>query len=174
MSDTALKSPPIGDQKYAEKYIDHLMEMLKWDKATLNHSDLKKYDPSTMQDHYRVNLGDYDAEVSHSINPNNGQNIYMLIFTNVAQIKAGQAQEAILSYIYLNEPLFSRFKTFAEGYFERKHREEEEKRFKTAMQPIDNIIAQSLSETNAQPAPADRPEKKEFVSDFLNSKSAIH
>jgi len=127
-----------------------------------------------MQDHYRISLGDYDAEVSHSINPNTGQNMYMMIFTNMAQIKAGLANQAILSYIYLNEPLFGKFKSFAEGYFERKHREEEERRFKEAMQPIDTLIAQALDKPDKpnQTEPSDN--KKEFISDFLANSSAIH
>lgn len=155
--------PPIGNPKHVQKYLDQLIELIRCDKANLTHSDLKKYDPTTMQDHYRISLGAYDAEISHSINPNSNQDVYLLIFTNVAHIKTGLAHEAILSYLYLTEAAFQKFKTEAEIYFDRKRQEAEDRRFKETMKPIDDIIEASLSEAHKDGL------KNDLKSDFLSS-----
>lgn len=141
--------PPVGDPAKAEKYIDHLINLLKWDKATVTHTDSKKHN-SSMQDHYRINLGHYDAEISHSVNPHTNQNLYVLLFTNVNHLKSGHADQAILSYLYLHEPTFRKFKTAVENHFERLRREAEERRFKTAMQPIDDYISKAITQAEIE------------------------
>lgn len=143
--DTKNHLPPIGDVSKAEKYIDRLIELMNKDKCTVTHSDLSKFGQSSMKEHFRISLGSYDAEVSHSLNPHQ-KDIYILLFTNTTQIKEGKAKEAILAYINLSSELYKKIRMGVEDYLDRKFREAEQKRFNEAMQPIDDFIDQALKD----------------------------
>lgn len=137
--------PPIGDVSKAEKYINQLIELMNKDKCTVTQSDLAKFGQSHMQEHFRISLGTYDAEVSHSLNQNQ-KDTYILLFTNTQQIKEGKAQDAILAYINLSSELYNELKASIETHIERKIKEAEQKRFNEAMQPIDDFIDQALED----------------------------
>lgn len=141
--------PPIGDVSKAEKYIDRLIELMNKDKCQVTQSDLAKFGQSHMKEHYRISLGTYDAEVSHSLNQNQ-RDTYILLFTNTQQIKEGKAQDAILAYINLSSELYGELKTSIENHIERKIKEAEEKRFNEAMQPIDDLIDQALRDDSIE------------------------
>lgn len=133
-------TPPIGNHQQAEKYLSQLIESLRRQQFPLTHSDLSKFEPCSFQDHYRIDLGQFHAEISHSKHPQSGADVYSLIFTSIDKIRSGQSNQAILSYIPLTGEQFSRFKSTAEAYFAEQKRLAEEKRFKAAMQPIDSLL----------------------------------
>lgn len=138
-SNTA-QNPPIGDHQQAEKYLNQLISAIKQDTYTLTHSDLSKFDPCSFQDHYRIDMGTYHAEISHSKHPQSGADVYALIFTSIDKIRAGQSNQAILSYLPLTSELFAKFKSAADDYFAEQKRRAEEKRFKEAMKPVDALL----------------------------------
>lgn len=137
----ATQAPPaIGDPEKAKKYIDWLANLIDQNKVSVSHTDLKKYDLSTMQDHYRISLRDYEVEVSHSKTPDSGKDSYIILFNNIKQVSDNTSQKVILAYIPLSTDLFMKFKDSARSQLERKRREAEEKRFNAAMQPIDSLL----------------------------------
>lgn len=143
-------TPPVGDHQQAEKYLTQLLSTLESHLYPLTRSDLST-NPGNFQDHYRIDLGQYHAEVSHSKHPQSGNDIYSLIFTSLEKIRLGQTDQAVLSYIPLTQDLFSRFKNAAESYFAAKKRLEEQKRFREAMQPIDDILKSSPPRSEDSP-----------------------
>ncbi len=161
--------PPAGDAQKAEKYLTWLCNLIGQDKLVAVHTDLKKFDPNTMQDHYQMILQNFVIEVSHSRNPNNDKDSYIMLFNNMREIAAGTAQKVILAYIPLTEKQFKSFKFSADDQKERFIKQEEERRFKQVMAPVDHVL-NSLSgpmEQQAQPTfvekmpentnPIDRP-----------------
>lgn len=132
--------PPHGDEKSAEKYLQKLLLLIDQNKVTVEHTDLKKYDLSTMQDHYLVDLTEYEVEVSHSKQPDTNKDFYVMLFNSIKKVQAECTHKVILAYIHLNEDQFRNFKSTAQGYIDRKHREEEEKHFQLAMEPIDHLL----------------------------------
>lgn len=149
MSDTTQLPPPIGDSKKADKYIAQLIDLINADKLTVSQTDLSKFDPSSLQHHYRVDLTDYEVEVSHNKNPDTGAYAYVLLFNNLKLVNNVCAEKVILAYIHLTETQFSKFKTVCDDHMERKRKEAEDKRFTEAMQPIDTILDQLKSPTFA-------------------------
>lgn len=150
--------PPSGDPQKAEDYLQKLIRLIRDDKLLVTHTDLQKIDPGSLQDHYRNDLGDYDVEVSHSKQPDTGQDHYVIIFNNLNQIKDGCAQKAVLAYLHLTEQQFQRFKEISDDQIERKRREEEERRFKEAMSPVDEAI-KKLSDNFSTSAETSPPPK---------------
>lgn len=135
--------PPSGDSEKAEKYLRQLIELAGQDKLPVYHTDLKKFDVDSIQDHYRMDFEEYEAEVSHSKQPDTGQDFYILLFNNLKKIEAaGEScvNKVILAYTHLTEAQFEDFKEAAEALLERKKKKEEEKRFAGAMAPIDKIL----------------------------------
>lgn len=132
-------NPPSADPKKAEKYISQFVSLINSDKLQSNHTDLSKFDPSALQDHYRVELDDFNVEVSHSKQPNSGADSYVMVFTNIRQVSEG-CEKIILAYLHLDTNQFIRFKAAADDQIERKRRAEEEKKFNVAVAPIDNAL----------------------------------
>lgn len=132
--------PPTGDPAAAQKYIDQLVELINNDKLKVSHTDLKKFDPSSLEDHYRVSLNHYQIEVSHSKQPQSGKDYHVILFTNLNKVKEGSSDKVILAYMYLSQEQFSKFRMVAKDQLERIAKEEEEKRLKEAIAPIDQIL----------------------------------
>ncbi len=140
MSNPHTDNPPRGDFETAEKYINQLVDLLNERKIEVDHTDLKRFDPTTLQDHYTISLSEYQIEISHSKQPDSGKDSYVMIFNNMKQIAEGSGAKVILAYIYLADSQFSRFKIVADHYIAEKRRVEEEKRFKEALEPIDQLL----------------------------------
>lgn len=140
MSDSAQTIPPRGDIEKAEKYINQLVELLNQGKIDVTRTDLQKFDPTSLKDHYLVVLKDYQIEISHSQHPNTNKNSYVMIFNNLKNIAEGRGEKVILAYIYLTDSQFSKFKIVADGRIEALRRAEEEKRFNQAIKPIDELL----------------------------------
>lgn len=132
--------PPSGDFQKASKYIETLVELINQDKITVNHTDLSKFDPSALQDHYRIDLEQYQVEVSHSKHPNNGKDSYVILFNNLQKVKDECLEKVILAYMHLDDEQFNSFKLASASQADRKKKLEEEKRLNQIMQPIDQIL----------------------------------
>ncbi len=141
--DTAPKNPPRGDYQKAENYINKLVSLIESGKLEVLHTDLNKFDPSSIQDHYRMDLDNYQIEISHSKLPASGSDSYVMLFTNLKNVGEGTAEKAILAYTQLSNTQFNKFKTAAESQIEEKRRLEEEKRFNDALAPIDSLLNQA-------------------------------
>src|SRR5688572_20857956 len=87
--DSTQLPPPQGDPEKAGKYIERLVQLLNQDKVTVVHTDLTRFDPSALEDHYRIDLQDYQVEVSHSKQPSTGKDSYVILFTNIKNIREG-------------------------------------------------------------------------------------
>lgn len=133
--------PPAGDFQKASKYIEQLIELINQDKITVNHTDLSKFDPSALQDHYRIDLEQYQVEISHSKYPDSGKNSYVILFNNLQKVKDECLEKVILAYMHLDDRQFNNFKDAAISQMTRKRKIEEEKRLDQVMQPIDQILA---------------------------------
>lgn len=138
--------PPSGDPEQAEKYVSKLIDLVNNDKVLVDHTDLSKFDPSALQDHYRLELKDYNVEVSHSKNPNNGNDSHVILFTNLQNVRDGCTQKIILAYMHLSIDQFKRFTHAAHQQKERIKKAEEEKRLKEALKPIDQALEDISSE----------------------------
>lgn len=147
MEESAQKQkPPKGDVKKAQKYIDRLVELIESNRIQASQTDLSRFDPSAFRDHYKVDLKEYEIEISHSKTPNGGDDVYMMVFTNLQKIRETQesAEEkiakVILAYTRLTPEQFGQFKSVAQKQIEETHRREEEQRFEEAVKPIDDIL----------------------------------
>lgn len=147
MSDSSQINPPRGDFETAEKYVSQLAELLNEEKIEVYHTDLKRFDPTTLQNHYTLNLKEYQIEISHSKQPESGKDSYVMIFNNMKQIAQGSRAKVILAYIYLTDTQFAKFKAVADQFIAKKKRAEEEKRFKEVLKPIDELLDQVSSES---------------------------
>lgn len=147
MSNTASSniklSPPQGEKEQAEKYLQKLTGLINKDKLPVTHTDLKKFDLNSIQDHYSLDLEGYEVEVSHTKAPDSGQDFYIMLFNNVKRIQAENGscnEKIILAYFHLSQDQFQNFKEAALGYIERKRQQEERKRFQENMAPIDQAL----------------------------------
>lgn len=140
MPDTDTIQPPSGEPHSAEKYINKLIGLINNDKIQVSHTDLKKFDPTNLEDHYRMDLKDYQVEVSHSKQASDGKDQYVVIFTNLQNVRENACEKVILAYIYLSDEQFRKFKLVAADFLERKRKEAEEKRLQEALIPVDNIL----------------------------------
>jgi hypothetical protein len=178
------QTPPMGNHQQAEKYLTELISALKIGSYPLTHSDLSKFDPGSFQDHYRIDMGEYHAEISHSKHPQSGADSFSLIFTSLDKIRSGQSSQAILSFIPLTADQFTRFKTAANNYFVEQKRREEQKRFQQAMKPIDQLLKISTLEApsfdniklksteDSHTSPTAPEHNSQFFNDFaINHKS---
>lgn len=157
MSPPDQKSPPKGDHEKAEKYVNQLTELINQNKLQVIRTDLKKFDPSSLYDHYTISLDDYQIEISHSKQPDSdepsspeGKHSFVMIFNNFKNIAEGRGEKVILAYIYLTDAQFSKFKIVAGRQIEEKRRAEEAMRFKEAMAPIDNVLDQASSQPSSE------------------------
>lgn len=134
--------PPIGDSEKADHYITRLTELVSTDRLTVSRTDLAKFDPTSLQDHYRLDLKDYEIEISHNKQPDSGKDFYVVLFNNLKFVSDKCTEKVILAYVHITEDQFAKFKTVADDQIERKRKEAEEKRFKEAMNPIDQALEQ--------------------------------
>lgn len=134
--------PPSGDSQRAEKYINQLIPLVSQGKLTVDHTDLSKYDPSSLYDHYRIDMKEYQLEISHSKAPLTGKDSYVLLFNNLKDIEAGYTQKVILAYLVLTADQFKRLQEVADEQIETRKKIEEEKRFSQAMTPVDAMLDQ--------------------------------
>lgn len=155
MPDTSISNqipnvpPPSGDPSQAEKYVGQLINLIDADKVTISHTDLARFDPSSLQDHFFIELRDYQVEVSHSKHPESGKDSYVLLFTNLKKVSDGNCEKIILAYLHIDDSQFMKFRRAYAQHAERKRRAEEEKRFKESMKPVDQILDQlSQSKTS--------------------------
>lgn len=132
--------PPGGYPSQAEKYINQLISLIDKDKLNVSHTDLSKFDPSTLQDHYRLELRDYQVEVSHSKHPDSGKDSYIILFTNIKNHLSGDCEKIILAFMHLDVNQFLRFKKVSLNQLDKKRRAEEEKRLKAALEPVDLLL----------------------------------
>lgn len=175
MSDENTHNPPKGDFQKAEKYINQLVNLLNSNKIEVFHTDLKKFDPTSLQDHYTINLKDYQIEISHSKQPNSGKDSYVMIFNNLKNISEGSSDKAILAYVFLADSQYTKFKIVADRQIEEKRRAEEEKRFKEAMTPIDSLLDQASSKSNTETSePSNTPEPSTDSSSSYLKEQQIH
>lgn len=144
-SNSIQSPPPSGDSSKANNYLDKIIQLINQDKLEVFHTDLKKFELESIQDHYFINLDNYQIEVSHSKHPSTNKDFYIILFNNLKQTQDGCSEKIILSYLHLEEDQFKGFKQAADLHIEKKHKEEEERRFKLAMAPIDQQLDQLLT-----------------------------
>lgn len=143
--------PPSADPEQADKYLNQLIDLISTDKLSVSHTDLAKFDPTSLQNHYRLDLKDYEIEVSHTKQADSGQDFYIILFNNLKYVNQQCTGKIILAYTHLSEEQFKQFKATADEQLDRKRKEEERKRFKEAMAPIDKALDQLTSFTNSTP-----------------------
>lgn len=137
---TLTTPPPSGDSKKAEKYLSKLINLISRDKVVVNHTDLAKFDPTSLHDHYWVDLGKYQVEISHSKKSESGQDSFVIIFNNLKQIAQDHSEKVILAYLHLEANQFAKFKNAAEDQLERRRKAEQEKRLEEALLPVDQTL----------------------------------
>jgi hypothetical protein len=142
--------PPLGDPGKADKYIASLARLIAKDKVTLTHTDLNKFDVTTMQNHYRVDLGEYEVEVSHSVQPETNKDFYTIIFNNTKKLQDGKTDKVILGYIHLTDDQYGRFKISADEYLERRQKDLDKERFAQNLAPIEQLLSQMDSEAQME------------------------
>lgn len=132
--------PPQGTSQKAADYVEQLTALINEDKLQAVHTDLSKFDPSNLQDHYRIELKDYMVEISHAKDANSGKDSFVLLFTNIKNIQEGCTEKLILGYLNLNSGQFNRLKDAVMIQDLRIKRLAEEKLFKENLEPIDQIL----------------------------------
>lgn len=173
MSESNQQTPPKGDFDKAEKYINQLVSLIDQNKIEVYRTDLTKFDPTSLQDHYTIGLKDYQIEISHSRHQESGKSSYVIIFNNLKNISEGKGEKVILAYTYLADSQFSKFKIVAERQLNERRRAAEEKRFREAMAPIDDLLMGASAETKADNQPPKPQEIKTDSQSFL-SEQQIH
>lgn len=146
MPDTAVTAqnhtspPPSGDPQKAAKYVEKLISAIEEDTLTIHHTDLAVFDPSSLQDHYRIDLKDYEVEISHSKHPESGKDSYIMLFTNLKNVANGNCEKIILAYMHLDDSQFMQFRKAYTDQVARIRKAEEEKRLSDALAPIDQAL----------------------------------
>lgn len=153
--------PPQGSEKKASEYITQIVGLINQDKLIVNHTDLSKHDPSNLQDHYRIELKEYMVEVSHSKDANTGRDSFVLLFTNLKNIRDGCSEKIILGYLHLKSDQFNQVKLAANAQSLRIKRQEEERLFNQNLQPIDEALSEiasgQIQTKSPEPAPVSEP-----------------
>ncbi len=134
--------PPGGDPEQAERYISQLIKLVESDKLVVGHTDLTRFDPTSLQFHYRLDLKDYQVEISHSKHPDSGKDSYVMLFTNIKGMMEQRCEKIILAYLRLEVDQFNRFKKVADEQSRRFKKAEEEKKLKEALAPVDEVLKQ--------------------------------
>lgn len=143
--------PPSGDPQQAEKYVNQLINLLESDLLTISHTDLARFDPSSMQDHFSIDLKDYQVEVSHSKHPQSGKDSYVMLFNNIKNLTNGNCEKVILAYMHLDDSQFMQFRRSYTQQVERRQKAEEERRLKEALAPIDKTLEKFSSDQTQTP-----------------------
>lgn len=133
--------PPKGDEQKGEKYISDLIRLIEQGKVQVHKTDLAQFNPSSLQNHYRLDLDDFQIEISHSTHLESGASSFVIIFNNLKNIADGNTEKAILAYIHLSEEQYRRFHQVAEEQIERLRKIEDEKKFIQAVRPLDERLA---------------------------------
>lgn len=153
MSDTNTNQvqtpPPSGDPQKAERYLNILIDLINTDRLKVFHSDLRKYDPTSLQDHYNMQLENYEVEVSHSKQPESGNNSYVMVFSNIKMLQEKDHERVILAFTYLTEEQFSKFRETADKHIQKERKKQEEEIFKEAMLPIDDALENLLNQQSS-------------------------
>lgn len=144
--------PPQGTSQKAADYVEQLTALINEDKLQAVHTDLSKFDPSNLQDHYRIELKDYMVEISHAKDANSGKDSFVLLFTNIKNIQEGCTEKLILGYLNLNSGQFNRLKDAVMIQDLRIKRLAEEKLFKENLEPIDQILQEIKQQDIKTPA----------------------
>lgn len=142
MSNSSQLPPPSGNPNQAEYYMTKLVELIDMDKLTAARTDLSKFNPTALHDHFRLDLKDYEVEISHNKQPDSGKDFYVILFNNLKFINEQCSEKVILAYMHLSPQQFHSFKSATERQMLRKKRLEEEKRLQEAMAPIDHTLDQ--------------------------------
>lgn len=145
-----LPPPPSGDSEKAEKYLNKIIDLLKQDKLTAYHTDLAQFDPNSLQDHYRVDLKDYQIEVSHSKQPDNGKDSFIILFNNLKLAENNLPEKIILAYLHLTTTQFNDFKSAAEDQIQKVAQQEQEQRLNEVLSPIEQAL-EEISQSDNQP-----------------------
>lgn len=135
--------PPQGEEDQAEKYLQKLIGLIDKKKLLPSHTNLERFNINTLQDHYSLDLGDYEVEISHTKQPDSGQDFYIMLFNNIRKVQSGSASctdKLILAYVHLTNEQFKKFKQVSDDALEQKRREEEAKRFNEVMTPVDTVL----------------------------------
>ena len=146
--------PPSGDPQKAEKYVEQLITLVESDTLDIFHTDLARFDPSSLQDHFSMELKDYQVEVSHSKHPQSGKDSYVMLFNNIKNVTNGNCEKVILAYMHLDDSQFMQFRRSYTQQVERKRKTEEERRLKDALAPIDKTLAEFKSDQTQTPTSA--------------------
>lgn len=166
--------PPAGDGEKAEKYLKQLIELINKNKLSVHHTDLDKFDATSIEDHYRMDLENYDVEINHSKQPDTGQDFYVMLFNNIKKIEdQGESciNKVILAYTHLTQSQFEDFKDAAEASIERIRKAKEAKRFASQMNPIDKILTDLESKPEPIEIPTDEPEELSSVPEETNNQT---
>lgn len=134
--------PPSGDPTKAEKYVNQLINFIESDRLIISHTDLARFDPSSLQDHFFIELKEYKVEVSHSKHPDSGKDTYTMLFTNLKNVADGGSLKVILAYMHLDDSQFMKFRRAYTQQVERRKKAEEERKLKAALAPVDQILEQ--------------------------------
>lgn len=161
-NDSSINLPPVGDPQKAEKYLNQLIEFIRQDKLLVSHTDLKKFDPSSLQDHYQLELQDYQIEVSHSKQADSGKDFYTILFNNLKNVREGCHEKIILAYLNLTSDQFQKFRAIADLQIEKRKKEAEEKRFNEAIAPIEKVFRNLTSENDRQDFKDNRDQRKDY------------
>ncbi len=137
--------PPGVDSKKAEKYLDQLINLISRERLLVSRTDLSRFDPTALKNHYRLNLKDYEIEVSHTKHPDSGQDFYIILFNNLKHVEGNRSERVILAYMHLTQEQFKNFKETSDRQLAKKAREAEEKRFVEVMVPVDQALADLTS-----------------------------
>jgi hypothetical protein len=140
--------PPSADGVHADKYIKWLVELIGKGKLLVLRSDLSKFTVDSLHEHYRINLDNYDLEVSHSKSPDN-EDMYIILFNNLRVVAAAQSERTILSYLQLSAEQFNQFKTVAEAQLNLIKKKQEEKRFTETMVGVDQELEKFASQNTS-------------------------
>lgn len=143
--------PPGAESDKAQRYVDSLIRLIGNEKVLVTQTDLKRYNSPSMEDHYRINLKDYDIELSHNKNPETSEETYIMIFNSIGLIDPQNPQPVVLAYVHLEMAHFMRLKQAADSQIEKIRKAKEEARFKATMQPIEQLLDQMGNDTPPPP-----------------------
>ena len=148
--------PPVGDPQKAERYLSTIVGLINLDKIQVSPTDLSAFPQSTLKDHFRIKLQDYEIEISHNRAPETNNPSFIMLFSNSSLLKLGKADKVILAYLHLKEDQFNLFREAAFDQIERGQKQKDEEKFKEVMAPIDQIFEKLLSQSFEEQSPEDK------------------
>jgi hypothetical protein len=133
--------PPGADESKAQRYVDTLADLLEKDKVNVTQTDLSRFNSVSMEDHYRINLHDYDVELSHNKNSDTGEETFIMIFNSINKFEVGNPKPVILAYMRLTSEQFMKLKQASDNQIELARKKAEEERFNQTMAPVDQLLS---------------------------------